>query len=316
MDLRGYDFMPLYGDRMFCSETWIAASSEGKVAALRLWWHAYAREVPAASLPDNDVLLAEYAGYGIALKAWQKIRPTAMRGWLKCSDGRWYHEVVAEVALEAWDKRVKDRERKAKFRAARDAKNADGTGTGRGQDGDGTVPGRGQNAPVTVPEQQKRSEAKREEARGSEAIVSSKTLKSKTGAPAASRPPKAELTEERRKNARAVWQAYSAAYLIRYGEEPIRNAKTNSIVILLLDRLPMAEAPSVAAHFVRSQNAYYVGRGHTIDLLLADAEKLRTEWATNRHGTATEAHQTDKTAARGNVWEEVRQDLKGASDAR
>src|SRR3990167_9356625 len=86
-DLRGNDWMPLFGDIAFASVTWITASSEGKVAALRLWWHAYAHEIPAGSLPADDALLAAYAGYGVALRAWRKIKPQAMRGWFKCSDG-------------------------------------------------------------------------------------------------------------------------------------------------------------------------------------------------------------------------------------
>jgi len=293
--------MPLYGDRLFSSETWVAASAEAKVAALRLWWHAYAKEVPAASLPDNDVLLADYAGKGESLKAWGRLRPIAMRGWVKCSDGRLYHKELAKWALEAWDKRVKDRKRKADFRAAR-------TRTERGQDADGTRTGRGRNGSGTV---EREATVKRSEAT---VILDSKaTPKSKPGALVASRPPRVNLTEERRENARAVWQAYSDAYFTRYREEPVRNAKTNGVVIHLLDRLPSAEAPAVAAHFVRSQNAYYVGRGHAIDLLLADAEKLRTEWATNRHGTDSEARMADKTAARGNVFEEARRELKNAS---
>ncbi len=115
-DLRGLQFMPLYGDRLFASATWISASAEEKVAALRLWWHAYAREVPASSLPDDDKLLAEYAGYGVAIKAWLKMKPAAMRGWVKCTDGRWYHPVVAELALEAWAGRVRNREKQRKWR--------------------------------------------------------------------------------------------------------------------------------------------------------------------------------------------------------
>lgn len=106
-DLRGMDFMPLKGDRLFNSATWIEASNEGRVAALRQWWHAFAKEVPAGSLPDNDRLLAVYAGYGeAAIKAWRKIRPEAMKGWFKCSDGRLYHKFLAEIVCEAWDKRL------------------------------------------------------------------------------------------------------------------------------------------------------------------------------------------------------------------
>lgn len=138
VDLRGYEFMPLYGDRLFKSETWIAASADAKVAALRLWWHAYAHEVPAASLPDNDRLLAEYAGYGMATRAWQKIKPQAMAGFVLCSDGRLYHENLAAWALEAWAKRVKDRQRKADWKARKDSGNSSADAI---RNDSGTVPG-------------------------------------------------------------------------------------------------------------------------------------------------------------------------------
>lgn len=119
VDLRGYEFMGLYGDRLFKSRTWIEASPEAKIAALRLWWQAYGHEIPAASLPDNDQLLADYAGYGVAVKGWLKIKPQAMRGWRLCNDGRWYHPFVAELALEAWEKRKAQRDRTEKARQAR-----------------------------------------------------------------------------------------------------------------------------------------------------------------------------------------------------
>ena len=144
VDLRGMEFMPLYGDRLFKSETWIAATPEGKVAALRIWWHAFGHEFPAASLPDNDQLLAEYAGYGVAIKVWQKIKPQVMRGWVRCSDGRWYHKVVAELALAAWDRRVRERDKKRAWREGRNRDKAgDGTGTGTG-----TEPGRPRSVPT------------------------------------------------------------------------------------------------------------------------------------------------------------------------
>jgi hypothetical protein len=119
VDLRGYEFMPLYGDRLKKSETWIMASPEGKVAALELWWHSYAHEVPAGSLPDNERLLAQYAGYGAAVRAWAAIRDEAMRGWIICSDGRYYHRVVAELAIEAWVFKKAQRDRTEKARQAR-----------------------------------------------------------------------------------------------------------------------------------------------------------------------------------------------------
>lgn len=132
VDLRGYEYMPLYGDRLFKSETWIGASPDAKVAALRLWWHAYAHEVPAASLPNNDVLLSEYAGYGVAVKAWQRIKAQALHGFVECSDGRLYHTRLSEWAIEAWDMRQKERQRKANWRAKKRDKDVTETGTETG----------------------------------------------------------------------------------------------------------------------------------------------------------------------------------------
>lgn len=155
VDLRGMEFMPLYGDRLVGSETWIRASAEGKVAALRLWWRAYAHELPASSLPNDDKLLAEYAGYGVGIKLWLKIKPEVMRRWVLCSDGRWYHPIVAELALKAWALRLRDREKQRRWRDRNQSKDGDITprvtvaspakqpvchaGEGEGQDRDRTV---------------------------------------------------------------------------------------------------------------------------------------------------------------------------------
>lgn len=127
VDLRGLQYMPLFGERLFGSETWISASAEAKVAALRLWWRSYAHELPAGSLPDNDQLLADYAGYGVAVKAWRRIREQAMRGWVKCSDGRLYHKTVAEIALESWASRQRNREKQERWRAKQRQRDADQT---------------------------------------------------------------------------------------------------------------------------------------------------------------------------------------------
>lgn len=116
VDLRGYEFMNLYGDRLFKSTTWISAKAEAKVAMLQLWWHAFAKEIPAASLPQDDQLLANYAGFGISIASWRKARAQVLRGFVACSDGRLYHPFLAEIALGAWKARLADRLRGAKAR--------------------------------------------------------------------------------------------------------------------------------------------------------------------------------------------------------
>jgi len=118
VDLRDFDYMPLYGERMFGSDTWAMCDADEKIAALHLWWSSW-KEEPAGSLTDNDRVLAKAAGYGVAVKEFLKAKANAMRGWIKCSDGRLYHPVVASIALEVWETKKKkhnenaaDRERK------------------------------------------------------------------------------------------------------------------------------------------------------------------------------------------------------------
>lgn len=78
-----------------------------------------------------------------------------------------------------------------------------------------------------------------------------------------------------------TWTAYCDAYRERYGVDPVRNAKVNGQVAQFVGRLG-ADSPQVAAFFVGLQDQFYVKQMHPVDLLLRDAEKLRTQWATGR----------------------------------
>jgi uncharacterized protein YdaU (DUF1376 family) len=66
--------------------------------AVLLWcasWH----QLPASSLPDDDRVLARICG--LPVDRWREFRPESLHGFIKCSDGRLYHPVVAEKAIEA-----------------------------------------------------------------------------------------------------------------------------------------------------------------------------------------------------------------------
>lgn len=151
-DLRGLEWMPMYGDRLLGSDTWLLGSVEARAAMFPLWWGAW-KQCPAGSLPDQDRALAQMAGYGVAVAAWQAVRGEVMRGWVKCSDGRLYHPVVCALAMETMDRRIKERERKATWRARKPTAAADvprdKTGTERGRDGDTT--GTSASCPADVP---------------------------------------------------------------------------------------------------------------------------------------------------------------------
>lgn len=97
VDLRDFQGMWFDTDRLLRSDTWVLGNGEEKAAAMTLWlesWH----QVPAASLPSHDRMLAKLS----QAEKWPKAKAHALRGWVACSDGRLYHPVVAEKALEAW----------------------------------------------------------------------------------------------------------------------------------------------------------------------------------------------------------------------
>jgi hypothetical protein len=102
-----------------------------------------------------------------------------------------------------------------------------------------------------------------------------------------------------------IWNSYSDAYSRRYGAEPVRNAKVNGQLAQLLQRLGADEAPAVAAWFVGHSNRFYVQKMHAVDCLLADAEKLRTEWATGRRVTSTAAQEADRMQESGDMWNRI-----------
>ena len=110
-----------------------------------------------------------------------------------------------------------------------------------------------------------------------------------------------------------TWTAYTNAYVTRYGVPPTVNRTTNSQMAQFVDRIGAQDAPHVAAFFVSHNNGYYVQRGHVIGALLSDAEKLRTEWATNRKVTQTQARQADQTAS--NPFLQILEDQRATRSA-
>ena len=104
-DLTDFEFMPLSVSRLRDSDLTALATGEEFRAAVLAWcaaWH----QMPAGSLPDDDRLLARLLGFGRDVTGWQTVREMALHGFTKCSDGRLYHPVVCEKALEAWNKKA------------------------------------------------------------------------------------------------------------------------------------------------------------------------------------------------------------------
>lgn len=100
--------MPLHVARLRDSDLASEESPEACWYALLLWaasWH----QLPAASLPNNDVVLTKLLGLGRDVKTFLKHKKAAMRNFILCDDGRLYHPVVAEQALNAWNGKLRQR---------------------------------------------------------------------------------------------------------------------------------------------------------------------------------------------------------------
>ena len=100
-DLRAMPHMPLDVTRLlnsdFIAQTDCTAFKAGMTLMMTSW-----QQVPAASLPSDDQSLAWLAH--VTPQRWRRIKEQALRGWIQCSDGRLYHPVIAEFALDAFDK--------------------------------------------------------------------------------------------------------------------------------------------------------------------------------------------------------------------
>ncbi len=120
LDLRSFGYMPLEVVRLRDSDLVVLASGEEFRAAVLLWcaaWH----QVPAGSVPKDERMLANLAGFGRDIKGWRSVSDAALRGFVECSDGRLYHPVIADIAITSGTKKRKQGNQTAAATAARRA---------------------------------------------------------------------------------------------------------------------------------------------------------------------------------------------------
>ena len=123
VDLRDFGFMPV--DVVRVRDSGLAAEQTPAEcwAAFLLWcssWH----QVPAGSIPDSEIWQASQCGYASRGKIdpeWHEVRDGARRGYVTCIDGRLYHPVVCEKALETWQAKLALHARTAAATAAKQA---------------------------------------------------------------------------------------------------------------------------------------------------------------------------------------------------
>ncbi|WP_414501519.1 hypothetical protein [Zymobacter sp. IVIA_12111.31 C1] len=103
-----------------------------------------------------------------------------------------------------------------------------------------------------------------------------------------------------------AWANYAMAYRHRYDAWPIWNARTAGQLSQLVDRVGHDLAPAVAAWYLRTNNQFYVTKGHPVSLMLTDCETLAVQCQTGRQVTATKARQTDRTQSNLSAVEEAK----------
>jgi hypothetical protein len=304
VDLRDFAFMPLHVRRLRDSRLVATRKAEEALAAILLWsasWH----QVPSASIPDDDFELAQLAGYGRAAREFKRIRDGALHGFVKCSDGRFYHPVVAEQAAEAWNRKLDMEWRRACDRIRKENKDLKEKGQA-----EQSMPAKPEHLerqdffqiprwvyPHSVgipPDGSSNPSLIGKERIGHEGTGQDKpdsSLRSESSSRGAVAAPPAGRTV-------ATWDAYATAYQQTYGVTPLRNAQINGQIARFLS-LVGTDAPAVAAFYLSIKERYYVQHRHPVGAMLKDASSLWTQWKTGQRSTETAARMADRTADRG-----------------
>lgn len=90
-----------------------------------------------------------------------------------------------------------------------------------------------------------------------------------------------------------AWLRYEAAYLIRWKTKPVRNAKVNGQLAMLVARVGKDAAPGLAEWYLSHNGQVYVKYRHPVWALLKDCESLHTQWKTGVKATTLEAKQAE-----------------------
>lgn len=112
-----------------------------------------------------------------------------------------------------------------------------------------------------------------------------------------------------------AWANYAMCYRNRYGVWPLWNAKVAGQFSNLVDRVGADLAPAVAAHYVRSNNQFYVTKGHAVGPMLNDCESLATQARTGQGMTASKARQLDSTQTNADAAAETKRLLAMDAEA-
>lgn len=277
------------------SDTWLRARSGYVRAHLLLLWAEAWEQTPCGSLPNDDELIALLLDMDMADFA--KHKAVLLRGWWLADDGRLYHDTIAARVLSMMGKRRSDADRLSAKRRA------------ESEGGRGDVAATKTNVATTPtgvrPESNTEDRGPRTEdhapAVGPAAPPIPPASDAAAPAPAAPKPKRAAKPKDPPLTA-ATWDAYRAAYRVRYGVDPSRSAVLNAQLATLVKKIGSDDAPAVATFYVSHNRSDYVRATHDTALLVRDAAGLRTQWATQRQVTNTQANNADRTQTNANAF--------------
>jgi hypothetical protein len=117
-------------------------------------------------------------------------------------------------------------------------------------------------------------------------------------------------TDEQLEARRATRNAYSEAYLERYGIEPLFGRKEHSQIKQFVELVGQNDAPRIARFYLSMGTQWYLTKRHPVGQLLLDANAIRASCFTGSVGYATAARRDDQHETNKSVWEEVIDDIR------
>lgn len=101
-----------------------------------------------------------------------------------------------------------------------------------------------------------------------------------------------------------LFETYSKAFFKRYGVNPVRNAKTNSLCKQLATRLG-EEAHQVIEFYLSHNDQWFLKMQHDLASLVSKAESMHSQWQRGQAVTSVQVRQFEKQSSNMDLLEKV-----------
>lgn len=104
-------------------------------------------------------------------------------------------------------------------------------------------------------------------------------------------------THEEAAPSASLWDAYQLAYKSRYHIAPIRNAKVNSLLKQLLNRIGVSDSQALIQFYLGLNDAWLVQHFHPLDGLISKCEGYLTRMKTGVEMSRAKAQKVENVSA-------------------